>query len=43
MKGRISIFRFMHNFPIGETPTGSGFYRRVSPTACEKLKCARMK
>ena len=33
---RISIFRFMHNYPVGETPTGS--YRRVSPPACEKLK-----
>ena len=36
--GRISIFRFMHNFPVGETPTGSRFYRQVSPPACEKLK-----
>lgn len=29
-------------FPVGETPTGRGSYRRVSPPACENLKCARL-
>jgi len=32
-------FSFMHHFPVGETPTGSGLYWRVSPPACENLKC----
>lgn len=36
--GCIPIFRSTHNFPVGETPTGSGFYSRVSPPAREKLK-----
>ena len=43
---RIPNFRTTYNFPVGETPTGSGGYRQApacpvgrSPPACEKLKC----
>ncbi len=43
LRGRISIFRFMYNFPVGETPAGGGFYRRVSSPACEKLKYAQLR
>ena len=31
-------FSLIHNVPVGETPTGSGLYRRVAIPACEELK-----
>lgn len=43
LTGHILIFRSAHNVPVGETPAGSGFYGRVSPTACERLKYALWK
>lgn len=30
-------FSFCTNFPSGETPTGCGYYRQVSPPACKDL------
>ncbi|MFT4153928.1 hypothetical protein [Parafilimonas sp.] len=38
LTGRISNFRFIRGNAVGETPTGSGFYRWVSPPTCENLK-----
>ena len=37
LTGFISIFHSTRSVPVGETPTGSSLYRRVSPPACEKL------
>ena len=39
LSGCISNSRSMHSFPVGETPTGRAFYRRVSPPACNNLEC----